>query len=64
MRLSPFLTELAEALTFITSAERNFPAFSKEVLVLVEGSKKRLTTHFPLRVENFFLPLLRASLTL
>jgi hypothetical protein len=63
IRVSPFLTLLAEADMLITSAERNFPAFSKEERVLVDGSKKRFTTHFPRRTENFFLPSRRALFT-
>ena len=39
----------------ITSAERRFPAISKEVRVRVEGSKKRLMTVRPRSVGTFFI---------
>ena len=44
----------------ITSAPNLFPANSKELCVLVEGSKKRFIWVFPLNTSNFlFLLLLR-----
>ena len=46
-----------EAVKLIISAESLFAATSKEVFVRVLGSKKRLTTVFPLKVGTFFISL-------
>ena len=46
--VSPLETE-PEAATFTVSAERRFSANSKEIRVLVEASKNRLTMVFPRR---------------
>ena len=54
LRLSPLLTLDPLAAKLITSADKRFAAASNEILVLVESSKKRLTTVLPLRVGNFF----------
>ncbi len=45
-----------------TSADNLFAASSKEVRVLVLGSKKRLTTVLPLKVGTFFTSRLLTSL--
>ena len=42
----------------ITSAPSLFPANSKELWVLVEGSKNKLICVFPLRISNFLFLLL------
>jgi len=46
----------------MVSAESLFAAISKEVLVLVDASKKRFITVFPLRVGTFLMSLPRTSL--
>ena len=59
-KVSPFL--IAEFVIFIdiTSAPNLFPANSKELCVLVEGSKKRFICVLPLSISIFlFLLLLR-----
>jgi hypothetical protein len=55
LRLSPLptLEPLAEKL--ITSADSRFAAASNEILVLVESSKKRLTTVRPRSVGSFLI---------
>ena len=52
---SPFETEDPLAAKLITSAESLFAASSKDILVLVESSKKRFTTVLPLKVGNFLI---------
>ena len=52
-KLSPLLTDDPLAEKLITSAESLLAAVSKLILVLVESSKKRFTTVFPLSVGNF-----------
>ena len=44
LKVSPFKVELESETMLTTSALRRFAANSKEVLVLVEGSKNKLTT--------------------
>ncbi|CAB4678338.1 unannotated protein [freshwater metagenome] len=51
---SPLLTLEPFAEKFITSADKRFAADSKEILVLVESSKKRFTTVRPRNVGSFF----------
>jgi hypothetical protein len=61
-RLSPFTMLLAEAVIFRVSALSLFAAISKEVRVLVLGSKKRVIMDLPLRVGTFFMGLVDISL--
>ena len=53
LRLSPLLTDEPLAEKLITSADKRLAAVSKLILVLVESSKKRLTTVFPRNVGSF-----------
>ena len=62
IRLSPFTTLLVGTEKFITSVLNLFAASSKEVLVLVEGSKKRFTAVLPRRVGTFLMSLPNTSL--
>ncbi len=52
---SPFSTEEPLALTEMTSAERRFAASSKDELVRVLGSRKRLTMVLPRRAGTFLM---------
>jgi hypothetical protein len=61
MSVSPFETELVETEKFIESALNRFAATSKEDLVRVDGSKKRLIIVRPLRVGTFFIGLVEIS---
>ena len=54
-RVSPLLTLEVEALMLTASAERRLAAISKEVRVLVEGSKKRLMTVRPRSAGTFLI---------
>src|SRR4029453_15786632 len=54
-RVSPFETEEPPLEILITSADKVLPAISKEVLVRVESSKKRLMTVFPRRGGTFLM---------
>ena len=60
-RLSPFTTEEVEPPMEMLSAESLFSASSKELLVRVEGSRKRLTMVRPRRAGTFLMT--RALLT-
>ena len=60
--VSPLVAELVEAEMLKVSALIRLAAISKESLVLVEASKKRLTTVFPRSVGTFFIGLLEISL--
>src|SRR6185437_5729434 len=53
--VSPFTTLLEEGEKLITSALRRLAASSKDVRVLVLGSKKRFTTVFPRRAGTFLI---------
>ncbi|CAB4810556.1 unannotated protein [freshwater metagenome] len=53
-KLSPLLRLEPLAEKFITSADSRLAAASKEILVLVESSKNKLTTVRPRSVGNFF----------
>lgn len=55
MRVSPFLVELDEPERLKVSALIRLAAISKESLVRVDGSRKRLTTVLPRRVGTFFM---------
>src|SRR5450432_636472 len=55
LRLSPFATLEPLAEKLITSADSLLAAASKEILVRVESSKKRLTTVLPRRVGSFLI---------
>ena len=46
---------LEEAAMFTVSALKRFAASSKDVLVLVDGSKNRFTTVFPLNAGTFLM---------
>ena len=46
----------------ITSAPNLLPARSKELCVLVDGSKNKFICVFPLRISNFFELLLFRSI--
>jgi hypothetical protein len=59
---SPFITLLVETEKLTKSALNLLAASAKEVFVLVDGSKKRLTTDLPLSGGTFFISLLRTSL--
>ena len=54
---SPFFTLLVEEEKLIISALSLFAAISNEVLVLVLGSKNKLTIVLPLRAGTFFTSL-------
>ena len=54
IRVSPFTVLLPDADRLNVSALSLFAAISKDVRVLVLGSKKKFTTLFPLRVGTFF----------
>ena len=62
IRLSPLTTLLVGTEKLMTSVLSLFAASSKDVLVLVEGSKKRLTAVLPRRVGTFFISLPSTSL--
>src|SRR5262245_17477371 len=53
--VSPLETLLVDAEMLTTSADNRLPAISKEVLVRVEASKKRLMTVFPRRAGTFLM---------
>ena len=59
-RVSPFFIDELLPEMLIVSAPRFFPASSKDVLVLVDSSMKKLIWVFPLRREVFFIPPLRS----
>src|SRR6266850_7754119 len=59
--VSPFVTLDVETLTFTASADRRLAAISNEVLVRVEGSKKRLMTVRPRRAGTFLISRLEIS---
>ena len=54
-RLSPFTTEEVEPPMEILSAERRFSASSKELLVRVDGSRKRFTMVRPRSAGTFLM---------
>ncbi len=56
------VTLLVEPEMLMTSALKRLPAISKEVLVRVLGSKKRLTIVRPLRVGTFLIGRVEISL--
>ena len=64
IRVSPFFTELLDALKLITSADSLFSANSKDNLVLVEFSKNRFAIVISLRDGTFFIGRLITSLKL
>src|SRR5688572_8626956 len=53
-KVSPFETEEEEAVKLIVSADKRFSASSKEILVLVEFSKKRFTITTSRNEGTFF----------
>src|SRR5947207_75118 len=53
--VSPLVTLDVDALMLMASAERRLAAISKEVRVLVEGSKKRLMTVRPRNAGTFLI---------
>jgi hypothetical protein len=55
LSVSPFKIELLDELILTTSADNLLAASSKEVLVLVDGSKNKLTIVFPLRAGTFLI---------
>ena len=55
IRVSPFRALLVEADILKVSALIRLAAISKDNLVRVDGSKKRLTTVLPRRVGTFFI---------
>ena len=55
IRVSPFWTLLVEEEIWKVSALIRLAAISKDNLVRVDGSKKRLTTVLPRRVGTFFI---------
>ena len=55
MRVTTALVSIASALTLIASADKRLAAISKEVLVRVEGSKKRLITVRPWSAGTFLI---------
>src|SRR3569832_568527 len=59
--VSPFVTLEVETLTFTASADRRLAAISKEVLVRVDGSKKRLITVRPRSAGTFLISRLETS---
>src|SRR6266478_1676490 len=54
-KVSPFVTLDVEMLTFTASADKRFAAISKDVLVRVEGSKKRFMIVRPLSAGTFLI---------
>src|ERR1700752_1448558 len=54
-RVSPLLTLEVETLTLTASADKRLAAISKDVLVRVEGSKKRLMTVRPRSAGTFLI---------
>jgi hypothetical protein len=60
--VSPFDTELEDAVKFKTSADNLLSANSKDILVLVEFSKKRFTMVTSRNEGTFFIGLLITSL--
>jgi len=62
IKVSPLLTDDDEAEKLITSAERRFSASSKESLVRVLFSKKRLATVISLREGTFLMGRFMTSL--
>src|SRR6185369_8844626 len=54
-RVSPLLTLEVETLTLTASADKRFAAISKDVLVRVDGSKKRLMTVRPRSAGTFLI---------
>ena len=62
IKSSPFSTLLIFFEILTVSVLRRFAAISKDSLVLVLGSKKRLATVLPLRVGTFLMGLSRISL--
>src|SRR5690625_3044313 len=63
-RVSPFFTEEVEALKLTTSAESLFSANSKDILVRVEFSKKRLAIVVSRREGTFLMGRFNISLKL
>jgi hypothetical protein len=61
IKLSPLDKELAEAVMLTASAESRLAASSKEVLVLVLGSTKKLTILLPLKVGTFLMARVETS---
>ena len=64
IRVSPFLTELLEALKLTMSAESRFSANSKDKRVRVEFSKNKLAMVISRREGTFFIGRLITSLKL
>ena len=64
INVSPFFTELLEALKLITSAESLFSASSNDSLVLVEFSKNKFAIVISLSEGTFLIGLLMTSLKL
>jgi hypothetical protein len=62
IRVSPFFTELLEAVKFKTSADNLFAANSKEILVRVEFSKKILAMVMSRKDGTFLMGRLMTSL--
>lgn len=62
MRVSPFVVELVEAEILNVSALILLAAISKESLVLVEGSKKKLIMVLPRSVGTFLIERVEISL--
>ena len=60
--VSPLVVELDEAAMLNVSALIRLAAISKDNLVLVEGSKKKLIIVFPRKVGTFFMGLSDISL--
>src|SRR5215831_11699647 len=54
-RVSPLVTDDVDAEIFIVSADNRLAAISKDVLVRVDGSKKRLITVLPRSVGTFLM---------
>ena len=63
-RVSPFFTELPEALKLIMSADSRFSACSKDNFVLVEFSKNKLAMVMSLNDGTFLMGLLMTCLKL
>ena len=59
--VSPFVTLEVETLTFTASADKRLAAISKDVLVRVDGSKKRLITVRPRSAGTFLISPLETS---
>src|ERR1035437_7946745 len=64
IRVSPFLTEDPETEKFTTSADNLFSASSKDILVRVEFSKKRLAMVVSLKEGTFLIGRLITALKL